>query len=272
MEESCRFYKAYLTRMEDGKLHVYPTVSAEQRGFTKKLLENMDSMSALSLISWCLRAGTECARLLGKETAETKSWALAANDMASFPEWNIDGKVIYTDMRNCAPVEYNFVPQTYPVLMTDEINLDTPQKVKEKMKNTLDVVKGWPGYPNKAKYLLGYEKGISPEHLLNSRSGDAFLFPAVTENAKIGFKDFLAKGGFEISAKYENQRADHITVTSLAGNKCRLVLPQKLNNVDILDNNTNKMVPFVIIPAQYEFRERIEWLTQRGHRYTVSAN
>ena len=273
LEESCRFYFAYLTRMEDGKLHVYPTVSAEQRGFTKKLKENMDSMSSLSLISWCLKTGTECARLLGKETDETKAWAEAAKDIADYPEWDADGKKIYTDVRSCAPVEYNFVPQTYPVLMTDEINLDSPQEIKEKMKNTVDIVKGWPGgYSDKAKYLLGYDRGITAEHLLNSRSGAAFLFPAVTENAKIGFKYFLAKGGFEISAQYENKRAENIIVTSLAGNKCCLVLPQKLNKVDILDNSTHKAVPYKIIPSQYEKRERVEWLTHKGHEYSITAD
>ena len=271
-EESCRFYKAYLKRMEDGKLHVYPTVSAEQRGFTKKLAENMDSMSSLALISWCLNAGTTCARLLGKETDETKSWAIAADDMAPYPEWNNDGKAIYTDMRNCPPVQYNFVPQTYPVLMTDEINLDSPHEIREKMKSTLNAIKGWPGgYIDKAKYLLAIDKGTSPEHLLNSRSGDAFLFPAVTENAKIGFKDFLAKGGFEISATYENKRADNIKVYSLAGNKCRIVLPQSLHKVDVFDKNIHKNVPFTIIPAQNEFRERVEWQTQKGHEYAVFA-
>jgi hypothetical protein len=273
MEESCRFYKAYLTRMEDGKLHVFPTVSAEQRGFTKKLNENMDSMSSLSLIAWCLKAGTECARLLGKETDETKSWALAAGEIAPYPEWNADGKTIYTDMRNCPPVEYNFVPQTYPVLMTDEINLDSPTELKEMMKNTIDFVKGWPGgYTDKAKYVLGYDKGITPEHLLNSRSGDAFLFPAVKEDVKIGFKDFLAKGGFEISALYENQRAENIIVRSLAGNRCCLVLPQRLKKVDIFDNTTHKNVSCSIIPAKNDKRERVEWLTQKGHEYRIFAD
>jgi len=274
LEESCRFYKAYLSRMDDGKLHVYPTVSAEQRGFTKKLEENMDSMSALSLISWCLRAGTECARLLGKESNETKSWAIAANEMAPYPEWNVDGKQVFTDMRNCPLVKYWPCPQTYPVLMSDDINLDSPQEIKEKMKNTLNVVKeGTDGfyYADKAKYVLAYTKGTTAEHLLNSRSGDAFLFPAVTESAKMGFKDFLAKGGFEISAQYENQRADNIAVTSLAGNRCCLVLPQRLNKVDIYDKTDHKKVPSTIIPAQTEKRERIAWQTQKGHKYTVNA-
>jgi len=272
-EESCRFYKAYLTRMEDGKLHVYPTVSAEQRGFTKNLKENLDSMSALSLISWCLRTGTECARLLGKETDETKSWAIAAGEMAAYPELTVDGKQIYTDMRNCSLVEYNFVPQTYPVLMTDDINLDSPEEIKQKMKNTIDAVKGWPGgYSDKAKYLLGFSKGTTAEHLLNSRSGDAFLFPAVTDSAKVEFKNFLAKGGFEISAQYENQRADHIAVTSLAGKRCCLVLPQRLDKVDIVDRTTKKTVPFTIIPVQNGKRERVAWLTEKGHIYTVMAN
>jgi hypothetical protein len=275
-EESCRFYKAYLTRMDDGKLHVYPTVSAEQRGFTKKLKENMDSMSALSLISWCLRAGTECARLLGKETNETKSWAIAANDMAAYPEWNVDGKQVFTDVRNCPPLAtYWWFSQAYPVLATDDINLDSPQEIKEKMKNTFNVVKEYSDiYPYsgiKAKYVLGYTKGTSAEHLLNSRSGDAFLFPAVTENATIGFKDFLAKGGFEISAQYENQRADNITVTSLVGNRCCLVLPQRLDKVDIYDETDRKKVPFTIIPAQIEKRERIAWMTQKCHKYSVTA-
>jgi hypothetical protein len=108
--------------------------------------------------------------------------------------------------------------------------------------------------------------------LLNSRSGDAFLFPAVTENAKIGFKYFLAKGGFEISAQYENKRAENIIVTSLAGNKCCLVLPQRLNNVEIFDSTAHKTVQFRIIPAQNEKRERIEWITQKGHEYSINAN
>jgi hypothetical protein len=108
--------------------------------------------------------------------------------------------------------------------------------------------------------------------LLNSRSGDAFLFPAVTDSVKVGFKDFLAKGGFEISAQYANQRAENISITSLAGNRCCLVLPQKLDKVDIVDKTTKKSVPFTIIPAQNEKRERVGWLTEKGHIYTVMAN
>ncbi len=275
LEESCRFYKAYLTKMDDDKWHVYPTVTAERRGFTQKLRENMDSMSALSLISWCLRSGTECARLLGKETDETKSWAMVAQNMAAYPEWNVNGKKVFTDVRNCPLLkEYWPCPQTYPVLLSDDINLDSPQEIKDKMKNTLDVIpkSGLFSFEDKAKYLLAYTQGTTAEHLLNSRSGDAHLFPAVTENSRIVFKDFLAKGGFEISAHYQNKRAENISVTSLAGNRCCLVLPQKLNKVGVYDKTDRKEVPFTIIPAQNNKRERITWMTQKGHKYMVTAS
>jgi hypothetical protein len=95
-------------------------------------------------------------------------------------------------------------------------------------------------------------------------SSGAVGFPSIS-------KDFLAKGGFEISATYENKRADNIKVYSLAGNKCRIVLPQSLHKVDVFDKNIHKNVPFTIIPAQNEFRERVEWQTQKGHEYAVFA-
>jgi len=75
---------------------------------------------------------------------------------------------------------------------------------------------------NKELFLLCEKQ---PERLLNSRSGRIHLFPCVPVFAEIGFRNLLARGGFEVSAMYSGGTTTFLQVKSRRDNVCRIANP-----------------------------------------------
>ena len=108
-----------------------------------------------------------------------------------------------------------------PTLLADEINLDSPQELKDLMARTAQN----PPVRNSAGTLLllgissntaagrpgggggggsgefgGGGGALDYEAMLNSRSGRIHVFPVVAPNAELAFYNFQARGGFLVSA------------------------------------------------------------------------
>ena len=210
------FYIDYLTLGEDGRYHVIPTVSQEHWGLTWRYEYNQDSISALCMIKWHLHATATAAEILSQDPDHVERWREIASMIAPYPICEMPEGAIFVDVPGAKPIRYNLVPVVYPAVLADEITLDSPAEELELMKRTVRHAQGW-GHLNETKTLILREPGTGPENLLNCRSGRVRLFPAVTPGVDVGFRKFLARGAFEVSAEYVAERVSPVFIRSSPG-------------------------------------------------------
>ncbi len=122
--------------------------------------------------------------------------------------------------------------------------------VIEVMLRTARMVKGW--QQAIVPELLAETRGLDPEQLLNSRSGRIHLFPAVPDEATVGFRNFQARGGFLVSAQYDRGTIDHVTVASRRDLTCRLMNPWPGSPVRVVRGRDDKEVPITLENANGE--------------------
>ncbi len=103
--------------------------------------------------------------------------------------------------------------------------------------------------------------GTWPENLLNCRSGRIRLFWAVPKGVDIGFRKFLAKGAFEVSAEYVDGEVSPVFINSRLGNRCKLVNPWPGREVLIRELGVDE--PLRIRGSRLQFR------TRRGATYQI---
>src|SRR5207302_10462016 len=96
----------------------------------------------------------------------------------------------------------------YPTLLADEVNLESPQEQKDAMHRSIQSLSG-AATSTATSILLGVlpqqarntkRSSEDAEMLLNSRSGRIHLFPVVSPEEEIGFRNFQARGGVLVSA------------------------------------------------------------------------
>jgi hypothetical protein len=146
---------------------------------------------------------------------------------------------------------------SYPTVLADEINLDSPQKLKDMMVRT---VKTFPsGNTNEALILLGrapdksnnIEGGLpnaeaDPETLLNSRSGRIHLFPVVSSGTSQAFHNFQARGGFLVSACKDSSGVYYVEIQPRRDNQCRLMNPWPGESVTVHEAGKSESLPVEI--------------------------
>ena len=178
----------------------------------------------------------------------------------------------------------------FPVNMADEINLDSPQELKDMMTRTADVLgsaRNWEPYiltgackdeiPRRYAYgaqkitdnaTLLRELDEAPERLMNSRSGRIHLFPAVPDWTECAFQDFLARGGFRVSAARTAQGAvSPVTITAVRTITCQLMNPWPGRAVLVTDETARQAVPAVMDTANGEC---VVFQAEAGHTYSIS--
>ena len=105
---------------------------------------------------------------------------------------------------------------------------------------------------------FGGTAGIA-EALLQSCAGEIIILPALPEKWSEGsFENLRARGGFEVSVKWESLKAKEVMITSLCGSQCRLVL-DGVKKITCGGNET----PFEVIDGGVSFD------TIKGETYTV---
>jgi len=97
------------------------------------------------------------------------------------------------------------------------------------------------------------------ESLLQSENGEMILLPALCPSWHSGsFRGLRARGGFEVSCRWKEGKAEVCEIISLCGNKCRLVCSE---STEIFCGNS---------PVKYYYSDgAAEFETIRGKTYSV---
>ena len=262
------FYEDFLTLGEDGTFHVIPTVPQEYYYLTRNWEKNRNSISALSMIRWHLNTTARAAEILGTaRERRVRRWRTIADNLAPYPTADTPEGPVYVKVEGEAADHPtgNLVPQTFPVQHTGEINLDTRDGRREMMERTLARCTGW-GFGN-TRRLLVIARDLSPEALLNSRSGRLHLFPAATVGVDVGFRRFLARGAFEVSAERVGGEISPLYVTSRLGRDLRLANPWTGREIEAWDLTSGEAV---VVEADPAFPDDPLLRTRPGHQYRIA--
>ena len=270
LRETAIFYSHYVTRGDDGRHHVIPTVSAEHWGWTADFEKNRDSTSALCMFKWLLERAAQASEILGCDADLRERWREIAANMAPYPTWDTPEGPIFTDVLGQDPigVEYNWVAGVYPCELADEVNLDSPPEEKEMMLRTARLSKGW--NVKNIPPLLAAEKGFSAEQLINSRSGRIHLFPALPpDGATVAFRGMQARGGFEVSAECIEGQVTFVRLNSRRDTICRLMNPWPGSAVSVQEAPTGDVVAHDL---DKENGECVVFQAAQNRSYLVSVN
>ena len=264
------FYEDFLTLGEDGTFHVIPTVPQEYYYLTRNWEKNRNSISALSMIRWHLNTTARAAEILGlARERRVDRWRAIAKRLAPYPTAETAEGPVYVKVEGevADHPTGNLIPQLYPVFLADEITLDTHDERREIMERTIPLITGWGGL-SRGMLLLGLHEDLSPEALLNSRSGRLHLFPAATPGVDVGFRRFLARGAFEVSAERVGGEISPLYLTSRLGNDLRLANPWPGHAVAVWDLTAGEAVT---VEPDPEFPNDPLVRTLPGHQYRIMA-
>ncbi|MCW5981054.1 MAG: hypothetical protein KIT09_23430 [Bryobacteraceae bacterium] len=139
---AARFMAAYMTRGDDGKYHIIPSVSPENWGFTVDFRLNKDCIVDLALTEFLLDAAVEASKILGLDAGERAQWAGLRANMAPYPTANGPYGEVWVDVVD-APVEHVYnVPATLaPVFPAEQAGLDVREDRLEIARRTARVAR-----------------------------------------------------------------------------------------------------------------------------------
>lgn len=283
------FYEAFARRGWDGKVfNLEPTVETEAYGISYQMRYTRNNTGALTMFRWTLNTAIEAAQYLKVDADLIPGWREVAENLAPYPKYMVGGGEILGNNEvffpNHGPGDH-YMKNAYNVAnLSDEINLDSPQELKDMMIRTADVIKVNGPYflvgasadyiPSRASgsvkiedhATLANQVVTTPERLMNSRSGRIHLFPAVPEWTVVTFRGFLARGGFEVSASRDGKNGvQAVVVKARRSIPLQLMNPWKGEQPTVTDLTTSKTVRYTMDKSNGEC---IVFNAEAGHSYS----
>ncbi len=287
------FYEAFARRGWDGKqFNLEPVVETESYGISYKLKYTRNTTGALAMFKWTLKTAAEAAKLLGVDAEKAAGWLEVASHLAPYPTFRVGSGTVIGGNEMAFPRftrgDHFMFTGYYPVNLADEYNLDSAQEIKDMMTRTGDALgsaRNWEPYvltgASKDEIPRSYGKGAvrienyemlarelteAPERLMNSRSGRIHLFPAVPDWTCVAFHDFLARGGFAVSAARDKTGVKAVAVRAARSIPCFLMNPWKGENVEVTDLESGQKVS---VRMDNSNGECIIFQAEKGHSYSV---
>ncbi len=287
------FYEAFARRGWDGKqFNLEPTVETESYGVSYQLKYTRNTTGALCMFKWTLRTAAEAAEHLGVDEDLIPGWREVAEHLAPYPTFMVQSGPVIGGNEMAFPRftrgDHYMFTGYYPVNLADEYNLDSPREIKEMMWRTADALgnaRNWDPYilTGTSKDYIPRAYGVgavkiedyetlandileAPERLMNSRSGRIHLFPAVPDWTRAAFHDFLARGGFAVSAARDEQGVQAVTVKAARTINCQLMNPWEGKKVTVTDLENGGNIGFQMDCTNGEC---IVFPAESGHTYSI---
>lgn len=280
MREMAIFYAAYAKKGDDGYYHVIPSMEPERWGYNYRLAKNKDVLSSLTMMKWALNRAAEASELLGVDADLRPHWREVAAQMVPYSTWKGPNGLEFTAIPGNEPKhmpgDHFGEAATYPTLLADEINLDSPKEQIDMMLRTIQALQG-AATNRQALLLLGQRQNLNdnrrrvgdedPEALCNSRSGRIHLFPVVADNAEVAFHNFQARGGFLVSAARNAQGVYFVEVEPRRDARCQIMNPWPGKTVVVREAGRTEPV---VVELDKTNGECLSFATVDGHKYLIS--
>jgi hypothetical protein len=280
MREMALFYAAYAKKGDDSYYHVAPCMQEESWGIYPKFARNKDVISSLCMFRWALTRAAAAAELLGVDADLRENWREVTAHITPYPTWDRPEGKVFAEMPGLEPMrlptDHFGDAASYPALLADEINLDSPHELKEMMIRTVETLPS--GSTDPTLILLGVappapdppagneygpaaramapnrrRAGTDPEMLLNSRSGRIHLFPvavwdppavdAFSKKDEVAFRNFQARGGFLVSACKNAGGVYYVEIEARRDQRCQLMNPWPGKQVSVHEVGNAETVP-----------------------------
>jgi hypothetical protein len=279
MREMAIFYAAYAKKGSDGYYHITPSMEEERWGIYPQFARNKDVISSLCMFRWGLTRAADAAEFLGVDAEMRRQWRQVAAQLAPYPTWQKPQGVIFAGMPGVEPMhlpaDHFGDAASYPTILADEINLDSPQDQRQMMIRSVTTLRS--GSTSETLLLLGERddpgatrrrssSGGDAEALLNSRGGRIHLFPTVAPNAEVAFHHFQARGGFLVSAARNAEGVYYLEIQPRRDNQCLLMNPWPGKAVVIRESGSNQPVPSQIDRSNGEC---IVFTAVANHQYLI---
>jgi hypothetical protein len=278
MKEMAIFYASYVKKGEDGYYHIIPSMDPEKWGWYSGLSMNKDVISSLCMFKWALNKAADASVILGIDKELRAKWREVADNLAPYPIWKGPEGPMYCAIEGVEPVHLDAdhfgEAAEYPVLLSDDITLDSPKEQKDMMLRTAQKLHN-AGTTGQTLTLLGQPGGeafwndFNAETLLNSRSGRIHLFPAIKADEVVAFRNFQARGGFLVSAAKNAKEVYFLQLEARKDNLCQIMNPWHGRSVNIIESVSNKTVKISIDKTNGEC---IVFHAKAGQKYMLSAH
>jgi len=272
MREMALFYAAYAKKGDDGFYHVIPSMEPERWGFYPEFARNKNVISSLCGFRWALNTTADASELLGVDEDLRENWRAIAKNLAAYPTWQTDDGPVFCAIDGVKPQhikgDHHLEAAHYPTMLADEINLDSPQELRDMMIRTAHVLEA-ASSSRRTLTLLGVPQekwNGDAEALLNSRSGRIHLFPAVNPDSEIAFRNFQARGGFLVSAAMDAKGVYFLEVQARRDNVCRIMNPWPNQPVVVYETERKKPVAVQIDNSNGQC---LVFDTHAGHSYRI---
>ena len=286
------FYEAFARRGWDGKVfNLEPTVETESYGISYQMRYTRNNTGALTMFRKILNCAIEAAEHLNVDADLIPGWREVAENLAPYPTYMVNGGAIFGCNEAAFPRftagDHYKINAYNPANLSDEVNLDSPQELKDMMTRTADVVMASNNVEPyvltgaSADYIparLAYgavkiednatlvRQVVSlPDRLMNSRSGRIHLFPVLPEWAVASFRGFLARGGFEVSATRDTNSVNAVVVKARRSIPLQLMNPWQGKRPTVTDITTGKTVKYTMDKSNGEC---IVLNAEAGHTYS----
>jgi alpha-L-fucosidase 2 len=142
LRAAAEFLSAFVTRGEDGRYHIVPTVSPENWGATVDFRLNRDCIIDLALTEFLLDAVAEASETLGVDAGRRAEWRRVRHNLAPYPTEDGPFGPVWVDVRD-APLEHVYnVPVTLaPVFPGEQVGLGSDAGIVELARRTARTVR-----------------------------------------------------------------------------------------------------------------------------------
>lgn len=142
LQAAAEFLAAFVTKEDDGKYHIVPTVSPENWGATVDFRLNRDCIIDLALTEFLLDAVVEAAGVLRTDAGKLQKWREIRANLAPYPAGDGPYGRVWLDVVN-APHEFIYnVPVTLsPVFPAEQVGLGSNPELLELARRTTRTVR-----------------------------------------------------------------------------------------------------------------------------------
>jgi hypothetical protein len=142
LKAAAEFLTAFVTKSDDGKYHIVPTVSPENWGATVDFRLNRDCIIDLALTEFLLDAVKEGSEKLGVDVERRNKWSEVRANLAPYPRGKGPFGEVWLDVLN-APQEHVYnVPVTIsPVVPAEQVGLHSKSELLELARRTARTIR-----------------------------------------------------------------------------------------------------------------------------------
>lgn len=255
LRRAVNYYLHFIEKGPDGKWHIPVTHSPEYA-------DSYDANYDLSLLKWGCRALLDAADILNIQDPLKDRWKDVADNLTPYPQDDKGYRIGRDVQLSSSHRHFSHLLMVYPLQTVDSRDPQEAELIRRSLKHWHSFKGGLQGYSftggslissmlgdgeGAYRYLQGLKPYVTPstmyseggqpvietplsaaqsihEMLLQSGRGVIRIFPAMPKAwPDAVFRDLRAEGGFLIAAERKNGKTAWISITSEAGQPCRIV-------------------------------------------------